>query len=210
MPAVDSLKVAVIGARTDSAGVAQTDFDQEELRLMLAAAGRGPGVLPFNLNDRTTNANAFRVRQGTGSNMFVTVGSGDSKGDGAVLWGTVDGQGAYAVRLDSAGLSVSVPAADASLPRKYGVYLFVNDATYSGTASRAYAGISVVAGTAAASPTVPGPTATWSASLLLWSFQLAAAATAVTNTILDNTNAVDARTTADPLGVNPLAALTFS
>lgn len=209
MPAVGSLRAFIIGARTDSSGSAQTDVDQEEFRLGMMLGGRGPGVFPWNLNDRTSNPNAWRVRQGTGSDMNVTVGSGDSKGDGLVLWGTTDGQGAYAVRLDSTGLTVSVPATDATNPAKYSVFVFVNDATYSGTASRAYAGVECLRGTPAASPSAPSPTATWSAYQRLWTFQLAANATAVTNTILDNSNGSDDRTSSRLLAPEPLDIIPF-
>lgn len=183
MPATDSLKVIAIAGRTDSAGTAATDQDQEETRL-LASAVIAPGYLPNMLN-QSANPNAFRVRQNTGSDMNVKVGSGTTKVDGYAVQGTVAGQGTYIVRLDATTVTLSVPAADATNPARYGVYLFINDTAYGGTANRAYVGLSCIRGTPAGSPTTPGPLAAWSAYALLWEFQLAANATAVTNTILD-------------------------
>lgn len=211
MPAVGNLKVFTIGGRTDSSGGSLSpdpEVDTEELRLAVMVGGLGPGVVPFSLNDRTVNPNAFRVRQ-SGSNMQVLVGSTVAKADGLILGGTVAGQGQYVLRLDSTA-TLTVPATDASNPRKYGIYAYVDDETYAGTADHAYAGLSCIAGTAAGSPTVPGPLSNWSAWDLLWSFQLAANYSGqVTNTLLDNTNAADGRTTASALGVNPLEFAVF-
>ena len=195
MGAVNSLKVSLIGGRTDSAGAAQDDFDQEEMRMLTGILLR-QGITP-NLNNGTQNPNAFRVRQNTGADMNVKVGSGTTKVDGLILRGTVAGQGTYLVRLDATTLTVSVPATDATNPARYGVYAWVDDAAYSGTASRAYAGISCLRGTPAGSPTTPGASAVWSAYALLWEFQLPALATAVTDVILDNSNAIDQRVSAD-------------
>lgn len=205
MAAVDSLKVFGIAGRTNSSGTAQVDVDQEELRLVPAAvmtAGRLP-----HLTTLAGNPDAFKVRQDTGSNMQIKVGSGTVGGkvDGYLLRGTTAGQGAYLVRLDSATVTLTVPAADGTNPAKYGVYLYVNDENYGGGAGIRYAGLSCIRGTPAGSPTVPGPLSAWSAYALLWSFQLAASATAVTNTILDNTNAADARTTSVLIGTDPYA-----
>ena len=195
MPAVGSLKVFAIGGRTDSGGTAQDDFDQEELRMLTGILLR-QGITP-NLTDGTPNLNAFRVRQNTGADMNVKVGSGTTKVDGLILRGSTAGQGAYLMRLDATTLTVSVPATDATNPARYGVYAWVDDAAYSGTASRAYAGISCLRGTPAGSPTTPGASAVWSAYALLWEFQLPALATAVTDVILDNSNAIDQRVSAD-------------
>jgi hypothetical protein len=191
MAAVDSLKILAIAGRTDSAGVAQPDQDQEETRLPTGIL-LGQGFTP-NLLDQSVNPNAWRVRQNTGTDMNVLVGSGTTKRDGYVLRGTVAGQGSYIVRLDATTKSVSVPATDATNPARYGVYLWVNDAAYSGTASRAYAGISCLRGTPAGSPVTPTASAVWSAWALLWEFQLPANATAVTNTILDSGTSIDQR-----------------
>lgn len=209
MAAVHSLKVSVIGARTNSSGVAQTDWDQEEMRMMAMALMR-QGRLP-NMTTGANNPDAFKVRQGTGSDMNVTIGSGTTKVDGYLLRGTASGQGAYVVRLDATGVTKSVPAADATLLTAYGVYLYVNDENYSGSAGAHYAELSVLAGTPHASaPVVPSASVSWAASALLWSFRLPAAATAVTNTILDNSTAVDARTTSSTLGVNHLEFAVFA
>lgn len=191
MPAVGSLKCFAIGGRTDSAGTAQNDVDQEELRSLIGVILR-PG-LTFNLLDQTPNPNGFQVRQNTGADMNVKVGSTTTKVDGYILRGTVAGQGSYLIRLDSSGLVVSVPAADGTNPARYGVYAFVDDAAYSGDASRAYAGVSCIRGTPAGSPTTPAALAVWSAWALLWEFQLPALSAAVTNAILDNASAIDQR-----------------
>lgn len=212
MAAVGSLKVAFIAGRTDSAGTAQTDIDQEELRLATFCGGAGPGMMPSYI-DGTPNPNGWQVRQNTGSDQNVKIGSTTTKADVYVLRGTVAGQGQYAVRLDSAGLVVPFSAApDAALPVRYGVYLFVDDAAYSGTASRAYAGVSCLKGTPGASPTTPGPSATWSAYALLWEFQMTAGASnPITNTILDQASSIDQRTTSsNPMVQNWLESQVFS
>ena len=201
MAAQDNLKVATIFGRTASGSATGVpDLDQEEIRLLTTAMLR-PGYTP-NLIDQTTNLNAFKVRQDTGSNMQIKVGSGTSKADGYVLLGTVAGQGAYILRLDATTKTVTVPAADATNPRKYLVAAVIDDTAYSGTASRAYANVVCIAGTPATGNTsvVPSPLSTWSAYAPLWSFQLAANATAVTNTILDNAQGADLRAASRPAG----------
>lgn len=200
MAAVGSLKVYTIAGRTDSAGTSQNDTDQEEMRLAVGVLLRQGYT--SNLLDGTLNANAWQVRQNTGTDMNVKVGSGTSQRDGYVLRGTVAGQGTYVVRLDAATLTAAVPATDPTNPARYGVFLFIDDAAYSGDASRAYAGISCIRGTPSGSPATPAALATWSASVLLWEFQLPASATAVTNTILDQTSSIDQRKSAD-LAVQP-------
>ena len=212
MASVGSLKVFAIAGRTDSAGSAQTDVDQEELRMGMFCGGAGPGMMP-NYVDGTPNPNGWQVRQNTGSDQNVKIGSTVTKADVYVLRGTVAGQGQYAVRLDTAGLVVPFSAApDAALPTRYGVYLFINDAAYSGDASRAYAGVSCLRGTPNASPTTPAALATWSAYALLWEFQMTAgAANPITNTILDQASSIDQRTTAsNPMVQNWLETQVFS
>jgi hypothetical protein len=206
--AVGSLKCYAIGGRTDSAGTAQTDIDQEELRMLVGALLR-PGMLPHTLTQEP-NTNGWRVRQNTGADMNIKIGSTVSKADAYVLRGGVAGQGSYLARLDSVGLVVSVPATDPGLAQRYGVYLFVDDTAYAGTASRAYAGVSCLRGTPSGSPATPGPLAVWSASALLWEFQLPAAAPAVTDVILDSATSIDRRTTADLLPQNFLENQVFS
>ena len=207
MSAVGSLKVSYIGGRTDSAGAAQTDIDQEELRLLTGALLR-QGLLP-NTVDMTPNPNGFRVRQNTGVDMNVKVGSTTTQRDAYVLRGNSAGQGAYIVRLDTAGLVVSVPASDPSLAARYGVYAWIDDAAYAGTAARAYAGVSCLRGTPSASPTTPAASAVWSSWALLWEFQLPALAVAVTDAILDSATSFDRRVTADLLTQNFLESQVF-
>lgn len=207
MAAVGSLKCFAIANRTDSAGVAQVDTDWEELRLIVGSLLR-QGLLP-NMLDATPNTLGFQARQNTGTDMNVKVGSGTTQRDAYVLRSTVAGQGAYILRLDTAGLVVSVPATDASLPARYGVYAFIDDAGYAGDASRAYAGVSCIRGTPNASPTTPTALTVWSASVLLWEFQLPALAAAVTNVILDSATSFDRRTTADLLPQNVLENQVF-
>lgn len=209
MAAVGSLKCYVIGGRTDSAGVAQTDFDQEELRFGAKYAGRRQGLVE-NMLDDTPNPNGFRVRQDTGANLTVKVGSGTTQRDGYVLRGGSAGQGNYVVRLDAVTLTLALTTADPTNPTRYGVYLWVDDTAYAGTASRAYAGITILKGTPAGSPVTPTASAVWSASQLLWEFQLPALATAITDVILDSATSFDRRTYADLLGQNFLETSVFS
>lgn len=209
MAAVNSLKCFAIANRTDNSGMAVTDVDQEELRLLAVAMLR-QGLLP-NALDMTPNPNGFRVRQNTGADMNVLVGSGTTQRDLYLLRGTVAGQGAYLVRIDAATVGpVSVPAADATNPARYGVYLWIDDAAYAGTAARAQANITCIRGIPAGSPTTPAASAVWSAYALLWEFELPAAATAVTDTILDSATSYDRRVTADLLPQNVLENQVFS
>jgi hypothetical protein len=188
------LKVFSIAGRTDSSGAAQPDTDQEEMRLlatMLLRQGIGPNAL-----DLTPHPDAFKVRQDTGSNMQVRIGSGTAKRDLAVLRGAAAGQGVYIVRLDATEVTVTVPATDASTTF-YAAFLFVNDAAYSGDASRAYAQFEVLKGAGS----YPSARAQWSAALELWRWTLPASDTAVTNADLDA--GTDLRKVADVAGVNP-------
>lgn len=208
MAAVESLKCFAIANRTDSAGTVQVDTDWEELRMPLGALLR-PGLLP-NMLDGTPNPNGFRPRQNTGADMNLLVGSTTTKVDGYVLRSTVAGQGSYIVRLDAATKTLAVPATDPTNPARYGVYLYVDDVSYAGDAGRVYAGLSCIRGTPAGSPVTPTPLAVWSASVLLWEFQLPALAAAITNVILDSATSFDRRTTADLLPQNFLEGQVFS
>jgi hypothetical protein len=208
MAAVGSLKCYVIGGRTDSAGVAQADWDQEEVRLPLGILLR-PGITA-NLTTGVPNLNAFRVRQDTGANLAVKVGSGTTKVDGIVLRGGTAGQGTYILRLDAATLTTNTTTTDATNPTRYGVYAFIDDAAYAGDASRQYAGITLLKGTPAASPVTPAASAVWSASALLWEFQLPALATAITDAILDSASSFDRRVTANLQAQNVLESRVFS
>ena len=210
MTAVNSLKCFAIANRTDNAGtLVSPDTDWEELRFGAKYLGRRPGLVE-NMLDDTPNPNGFRVRQNTGADMNVKIGSGVTQRDGYVLRGTVAGQCNYLVRIDATTITKLAPATDGSLPCRYGVYLFVDDAAYAGDASRAYADISVIRGTPNASPTTPAALAVWSASALLWEFQLPALATAVTDVILDSATSFDRRVTADLLGQNFLEQQVFA
>lgn len=184
MPIVDSLKCYQIAARTDSAGTAKTDVDQEEFRLlpaMLFGQGYGRDALTGALNSAS-----FRVREDSGANMHVRVGNGsNTKRDTYVLRGSVAGQGTYLVRMDAAYVDLTVPTTDPALPQKYSVFLYVDDEAYSGTAARHHVGLTCLRGTPAASPVAPSPNATWSAYARLATFELPAGASAVTNTILN-------------------------
>lgn len=208
MPAVNSLKCLAIAGRTDAAGAAAVDVDQEELRFLAVALLR-QGLLN-NALDMTPNPNGFRARQNTGADMNVRVGGGTTQRDLYLLRGTLAGQGAYLVRMDATTVTYSVPATDAALPCRYGVYLFIDDTAYAGTALRANANIQVLRGTPNASPTTPAASAVWSASALLWEFQLPALATAVTDVILDSATSFDRRVTADLLPQNVLEIQVFS
>jgi hypothetical protein len=213
MPAQDSLKVHLIGNRTTIASTAGTptpvvDVDGEELRMLLGALLR-QGILP-NALDGTSNPTAWQVRQNTGTDMNIRVGSGVTQRDQFNLRGTFAGQGSYLVRLESTGLLVSVPATDASLPSRYGVYLFMDDVTYGGTAGRAAPSVQCIRGTPAASPVTPTPLSTWSASALLWEFQLPALAAAITNVILDGAGSIDQRVSAvHQVATDPLSIAVF-
>lgn len=210
MAAVNSLKCFAIAGRTDNAGTGVDDIDQEELRLGGVTALLRQGLVT-NLLTGAPNPNGFRVRQNTGADMNVLIGSGTTKVDGYVLRGTVAGQGAYIARIDAATVGpISVPASDAVNPSRYGVYLWIDDAAYSGTAARAQANISCIRGTPAGSPTTPGPLAVWSAYALLWEFQLPALAAAVTNVILDSATSFDRRVTANLIPQNFLEGQVFS
>lgn len=208
MAAVDSLKCFAIGGRTDSAGVAQVDIDQEELRALPMALLR-QGLLP-NMLDGTPNPLGWQVRQNTGADMNVKVGSGTTQRDGYLLRGSSAGQGAYLARLDAATVTLPVPASDPTNPARYGVFLFVDDVAYAGTATIARLGMSCIRGTPGASPATPAALATWSAFQLLWEFQLPALAAAVTNVILDSASSIDQRKTADLLVQNFLEQQVFS
>lgn len=208
MPAVGSLKVWAIGGRTDSAGVAQNDADQEEARFGAKYAGRRQGLVE-NMLTNVPNPTGFRVRQDTGANLAVKIGSGTTQRDGYILQGTAAGQGTYVVRLDAATFTTPLTTSDPTNPTRYGVYLFIDDAAYSGDASREYVGFSLLKGTPAGSPTTPVALAVWSAWALLWEFQLAAGATVITDAVLDSATSFDRRVTANLVGQNFLETAWF-
>lgn len=211
MAAQNSIKVFTIGGRTDATPTAVADTDQEEMRIGAKYAGRRQG-LTENMLDDTPNPLAWRPRQNTGADMNLKIGSGVTKVDGYVLRGTVAGQGTYVVRLDATTRTISVPATDPTNPARYGVYLHIDDTAYAGTAlpATAKADLACIRGTPAGSPTTPSALAVWSASVLLWEFQLPALATAVTDVILDSATSFDRRTYADNLAQNWLELQFFS
>lgn len=210
MTAVNSIKCFAIANRTDNAGATiSPDTDWEELRMGAKYAGRRQGILE-NLLDDTPNPNAFRVRQDTGANMNVKIGSGTTQRDGIVLRGTVAGQGTYVARIDAATITKTAPATDPALAQRYGVFAFIDDASYAGDAARLYCDIAVLRGAPNASPVTPVASAVWSAWALLWEFQLPGGATAVTDAILDSATSFDRRTYADLLGQNILENQVFS
>lgn len=211
MAAVNNLKGFIIGGRTDNAGAATvSDVDQEELRLLPMSLLR-QGLLA-NALDGTPNPNGFRVRQDTGLNMNVKIGSTQLSRDLYMLRGNSVGQGGYLIRNDGASgvITKTAPATDGALPCRYGVFLFVDDVAYTGDAGRAYFDITVLRGTPNASPTTPAASAVWSAWALLWEFQLPALATAVTDVILDSATSFDRRVSADLLPQNFLEQQVWS
>lgn len=208
MAAQNSIKVFTIGGRTDATPTAVADTDQEEMRIGAKYAGRRQG-LTENMLDDTPNPLAWRPRQNTGADMNLKIGSSVTKVDGYVLRGTVAGQGTYVCRLDATTRTISVPATDPTNPARYGVFLHIDDIAYAGTAATAKADIACIRGTPAGSPTTPTALAVWSASVLLWEFQLPALATAVTDVILDSATSFDRRTYADLLGQNFLETSVF-
>lgn len=158
----------VLGARTDSSGVAVSDTSAEEARLPLAILSQG----------YLTPSNAFVVAAQASPNMTVKVGSGTAKTDYYVVSGTVAGQGNYVVRLELASQNVTITAADASQTRTDEIYLVVVDNTYD-TLGKVLPRIGYRAGTLGGAN--PGPDASWKAAVLLARITVAAAATSITS-----------------------------
>jgi microcystin-dependent protein len=155
--------VAGIANRTDAAGVAVPDISAEELRLALPGYSEG-----------AAGSDAFLVQ--TGSGMGLTVGSGAARADRFVVAGEVAGQADYTVRLDSAPVAVTVPAADAAQSRTDEIYLVVADAAYdAGTVSLPRLGYRRGDPGGGA----PGPDAAWKASALLAPVTVPAGATSI-------------------------------
>lgn len=162
-----------IANRTNSAGAAVADFTAEEARMHL------PGYSEGAVDDA-----AFLLAASTG--MGLTVGSGAAKTDRFVVQGDVAGQQTYTVRLDSAPVALTVPAADATSARTDEVYLVVADAAYdAGTVSLPRLGYRK--GDAGAG--APGPDAAWKAAALLGAVAVGAAVTSITAA-----NVTDSRT----------------
>lgn len=154
--------VRAIGSRTDSAGSGVTDLAAEEDRYESSDVTAG-FVSP---------SDSFIVTADSAWN--VTVGSGGSKTDIYAVVGET-GQGTYIVRLDQAGDTVTISAADGSNPRKDEVYLVVEDNAYD-SSGRALPRLAYREGTPAGSPSAPGPDGSWTAYILLATIDVPAAA----------------------------------
>lgn len=167
----------VIGARTDSAGAAVTDFTSEEARFIgnLLSEGYIPPT------------GSFRVQAQASPDMTVKVGSGTAKADYYVVAGEVAGQGNYIVRLDVANQNVTIDPADASQARTDEIYLVVRDNVYDAS-SRALPQIGYRKGDLGGA--APGPDGAWEASAKLATIAVAAAATTITSGVItDNRTA---------------------
>lgn len=174
--------VTAIGSRTNSAGAAVTDLSAEEIRL--AAQILEPGYIE--------PTDAFTVRQSSTPGMSVRVGSDTAKADVYVVEGTVAGQGNYIVRHDSTPVTVTVPAAHASLARVDEVYLIVADNTYD-AGSRSLPRIGYRQGDNGGGN--PGPDSSWKAYALLARITVAATVTSiVTANISDQRTATSIKT----------------
>ena len=170
-----SMAASVIGARTDSAGTAVTDESAEEARFANLMMGEGK-----------LQTNSYKPVSGGAASMNVVFGSGNAKSDYYVVAGNDAGQGNYIVRLEGTTVTVTLNAADGSLPRKDEVYLVVQDNAYDGS-SRALPRMAYRDGTPAASPAAPGPDAGWDAYVLLATIDVPAAAADIEAcTITDN------------------------
>jgi len=156
---------AILGARTDSAGVAATDMTAEEARLIFSIL-TGSGYL--------SPSNSFVVAAQASPNMTVKVGSGTAKADHYVVAGTVAGQENYIVRLDVASQNITISAADASQTRTDEIYLVVYDNAYD-TTSRVLPRFGYRKGDLGGAN--PGADSTWKASVLLARITVAAGVT---------------------------------
>lgn len=155
--------VRAIGQRTNAAGSGVTDLSAEEDRFESADVTAG----------FVTPADSFEVTADTAWN--VQVGSGGSKTDIYAVQGASAGQGTYIVRLDQAGDTVTISAADGSNPRKDEVYLVIEDNAYD-SSGRALPRLAYREGTPAGSPSAPGPDGAWTAYVLLATIDVPAAA----------------------------------
>jgi len=153
-----------IGARTDSAGTPVTDVSAEEDRYSQMHDGQGKLA-----------ADSLVPAAGAAATMNVVLGSGSAKADFYVVAGTIPGQGNYLVRLAGANQTVTLNAADGSLPRKDEIYLVVLDNAYDST-GLALPRFAYRDGTPAASPSAPGPDPSWDAYVKLATIDVPAAA----------------------------------
>lgn len=157
--------VATIGARTNAAAGAVTDFTAEEARMFISQMQAG--VLK--------PTDGFQVVAGGAATMNVVVGSGSAKSDIAVVAGTGSGQEKYMARFDDVTKVFALDAADPSNPRIDEIYLIVSDAAYDG-GSVSLPRIGVRKGDPSGSPAAPGPDSSWDAYLLLSSITIPASA----------------------------------
>jgi hypothetical protein len=157
----------VLGLKTDNTGSDQTpDLTAEEDRFESADISAG-----------YVTADAFEVVEATV--WDVTVGSLVTDVDVYAVAGTAAGQGVYLVRMDQAGDTITLSAADGSNPRIDEIYLVVADNDYdSGTESLPR--LALREGVAASSPSAPGVDSEWTASVLLATIDLPAAAADIT------------------------------
>ena len=164
----ETFGVRAIGLRTDNTGSGVTpDLTAEEDRFESADIAAG----------YVTPAEAFEVVEATV--WDVTVGSLATDVDVYAVTGTAAGQGTYLVRMDQAGDTLTIAAADPTDPRKDEIYLVVADNDYdAGTESLPR--LAVRGGDAAPSPSAPGVDSEWKASVLLATIDIPASAADIT------------------------------
>ncbi len=155
--------VSALGARTDNAGAAVTDWAQDEARL-----------INHLLTEGFLTSGAFVVSDGA-SGMQVDVGSGTAKADIYVVEGDDAGQHPYLVRMDDTTVTVTLDAGDADA-RTDEIWLVVRDATYDG-GSLTEAQLAVRKGDAGGG--APGPDGAWDAAVLLASIAVGVSASTV-------------------------------
>lgn len=168
-----TFSASVLGARTDSSGVAVTDTTAEEARLLASILGGG----------YVTPTTAFQVTAQSSPNMTVKVGSGTSKADHYVVAGTASGQENYVARLDVSSQNITITAADASQTRTDEIYLVVYDNAYDST-SRVLPRFAYRKGDLGGAN--PGADATWKAYQLLARITVAAGVTSITNAAISD------------------------
>jgi hypothetical protein len=161
--------VRAIGARTDSGGSGVTDISAEEDRFANIFVSEGY-IAP---------ADAFAPVPDASWN--IDIGSGTAKTDYYVIEGQGVGQSTYLVRLDQAGDTVTIDAADLSNPRYDEIYLVVMDNAYDAS-GLSLPRLAVREGTPGASPTLPGPDAGWLAYAQLAQIYVPAGASDITET----------------------------
>lgn len=174
-----SAGVRDIGERTDAAGTPVVDLSAEEDRYSQIVLG--PGVLQFD---------SFYPLPGAALSWNVVLGSGDAKHDYALVPSLTAEQGNYLVRMADPNKTVTLAAADPSLPRIDEIYLVVQDNNYD-LSGVALPRLAVRRGDAAGTPTAPGPDASWKAFLLLATVTLPGGAADITGcTVTDSRSAI--------------------